>query len=386
MPDGRELASVRVLSSIAEIDAAAWNACAGGANPFVSHGFLAACEDSGSAVPKTGWLARHLVLEDSSGAVIAAAPLYAKSHSLGEYVFDQGWAQAYEQAGGKYYPKLLSAVPFTPVPGPRLLVRTGLEDKTQAERALVAGMIELARRHDISTVHVNFIDEMQKDRLAEMGFLIRTGCQFHWTNRGYATFDDFLADLSSRKRKTLRKERADALKDGLSVRIASGRDVREADWDAFFEFYMETGSRKWGRPYLTRAFFSLLQAAMPESIVLVLAERAGKPIAGALNLKGADALYGRYWGAVEHHPFLHFELCYYQAIDYAIAHGLARIEAGAQGEHKIQRGYLPVPTYSAHYIRDSGFRDAVANFLAHETPTMAAEIAALADLSPFKAR
>ena len=386
MPDGRELASVRILSSISEIEAAAWNACAGGANPFISHGFLAACEESGSAVPKAGWLARHLVLEDSSGAVIAAAPLYAKSHSLGEYVFDQGWAQAYEQAGGQYYPKLLCAVPFTPVPGPRLLVRAGLEDKAQAERALAAGMIELARRHEISSVHVNFIDEAQKASFAEMGFLIRTGSQFHWTNRRYASFDDFLADLSSRKRKTLRKERADALKDGLSVRIASGRDVREADWDAFFEFYMETGSRKWGRPYLTRDFFSLLQAAMPESIVLVLAERAGKAIAGALNLKGADALFGRYWGALEHHPFLHFELCYYQAIDYAIAHGLARVEAGAQGEHKIQRGYLPVPTYSAHYIRDPGFREAVANFLAHETPAVAAEMAGLSQLSPFKAR
>ena len=386
MPDGRELASVRILSSISEIEAAAWNACAGGGNPFISHGFLAACEDSGSAVPKAGWLARHLVLEDSSGAVIAAAPLYAKSHSLGEYVFDQGWAQAYEQAGGQYYPKLLCGVPFTPVPGPRLLVRSGLEDKAQAERALAAGMIELARRHEISSVHVNFIDEAQKPSFAEMGFLIRTGSQFHWTNRGYANFDDFLADLSSRKRKTLRKERAEALKDGLSVRIASGRDVREADWDAFFEFYMETGSRKWGRPYLTRDFFSLLQAAMPESIVLVLAERAGKAIAGALNLKGADALFGRYWGALEHHPFLHFELCYYQAIDYAIAHGLARVEAGAQGEHKIQRGYLPVPTYSAHYIRDPGFREAVANFLAHETPAVAAEMAGLSQLSPFKAR
>lgn len=384
MPDGRELASVRVLSSIGEIGAAEWDACAGDASPFVSHGFLAACEESGSAAPAQGWLPRHLVLEDSAGSVIGTAPLYAKSHSQGEYVFDHGWAQGYEQAGGRYYPKLLCAVPFTPVPGPRLLVRAGLTDQAEAGRALAAGMVDLARRHELSSVHITFVEESQKQSLAEMGFLIRTGYQFHWTNRGFASFDDFLAGLSSRKRKTLRRERAEALKDGLSIRVAAGSDITEGDWDAFFDFYMETGSRKWGRPYLTRPFFSMLQAAMPEKIVLVLAERGGKPVAGALNLRGPEALFGRYWGAIEHHPFLHFELCYYQAIEYAIAHGLSRVEAGAQGEHKIQRGYLPVPTYSAHHIRDRGFREAVAHFLAEETPAAAAEMAALATLSPFK--
>jgi len=384
MPDGREAATVRVVSSIAEIPADDWDACAGDANPFVSHGFLKACEESGSAGPETGWLGRHLALEDSAGAVIACAPVYAKSHSLGEYVFDHGWAHAFEQAGGRYYPKLLCAVPFTPVPGPRLLLRRRGRGKDEDLGALAAAMVELVRRHDLSSAHVNFVEEDQARALAELGFLVRAGYQFHWRNRGYGGFEDFLSDLSSRKRKAIRKERAQALSGGLSVRIAAGNDITESDWDAFFGFYMETGSRKWGRPYLTRPFFSLLQAAMPERIVLILAERGRRPVAGALNLCGRDALYGRYWGAVEHHSFLHFELCYYQAIDYAIAHGLGRVEAGAQGEHKIQRGYLPAPTFSAHYIADPGFRAAVARFVAEETRGIEAEMAALAELSPFK--
>ncbi|HLF58920.1 MAG TPA: GNAT family N-acetyltransferase [Alphaproteobacteria bacterium] len=384
MPDGREAATVRVAASISEIDAAAWDACAGGDNPFVSHAFLAACEDSRSAMAETGWLARHLALEDSAGALIGAVPLYAKSHSQGEYVFDHGWADAYNQAGGRYYPKLQGCVPFTPVPGPRILIRGGVGARADAEQTLAAAIVELARRHDLSSAHLTFVAEQQARRLAELGFLLRTGYQFHWHNRGYGSFEDFLGDMASRRRKNLRKERAQALSAGLKVRIATGRDIREADWDAFFDFYMETGSRKWGRPYLTRPFFSMLHAAMPEKIVLILAERAGTPVAGALNLRGRDALYGRYWGAAEEHPFLHFELCYYQAIEFAIAHGLARVEAGAQGEHKIQRGYLPQATYSAHYIRDSGFRDAVARFLAEESRSVAAEMAALSGLSPFK--
>ena len=378
MPDGRETAKVRVISKIAEVKAAAWDACAGPENPFVSHGFLSALEDSGSATAKTGWLPRHLVLEDAAGSVIAAAPLYIKSHSMGEYVFDQGWAQAYENAGGRYYPKLLSAVPFTPVPGRRLLARD-----EESQRLLAAAMIELARRHELSSVHINFTTEPEARRLAEFGFLIRTGFQFHWHNRGYETFDDFLGDLTARKRKMIRHERTEALRD-LTVRIARGGEISEADWDAFFDFYQETGSRKWGSPYLTREFFSRLSATMPEKIVLIFAERDGRPIAGALNVLGADALYGRYWGAIEHRPFLHFELCYYQAIEFAIAQKLSRVEAGAQGEHKVPRGYLPTPTYSAHYLRDSGFRDAVARFLQEETRAIAAEMAMLAEMSPFK--
>jgi predicted N-acyltransferase len=384
MPDGREAATLRAVASIADIGAAAWDACAGDSNPFVSHGFLSALEESGSTAAETGWLARHLAVEDAAGTLIGAAPLYVKSHSLGEYVFDQGWADTYERAGGRYYPKLLCAVPFTPVPGPRLMVREGAAEPGEIEAMLAAGMAELARRHRLSSVHVNFLDESVARRLTELGFLVRTGYQFHWQNRGYRSFEDFLSALSSRKRKALRKERKEAL-DGLTVRVAAGGDISESDWDAFFDFYMDTGSRKWGRPYLNRAFFSLLHAAMPEKIVLVLAERGGKPIAGALNLKGRDTLYGRYWGAIEERPFLHFELCYYQAIDYAIAHGLARVEAGAQGEHKIQRGYLPAPTFSAHLILDPGFREAIAEYLGRETPGVAEEMAALAGLSPFKA-
>ena len=363
---------------MAEIDAAAWDKLTGGANPFLAHGFLNALEESGSAVPETGWLPRHLVLEDAAGAAIAAAPLYMKSHSLGEYVFDQGWAQAYEQAGGHYYPKLQCCVPFTPVPGPRLLARDA-----ESESILAAAMIEIARRHELSSIHVTFAEEAQAHRLSDHGFLIRPGYQFHWNNRGYETFDDFLADLSARKRKSIRKERARAM-DGLDLRIATGKEIRESDWDAFFDFYMETGSRKWGRPYLTRAFFSLLQAAMPERVILFLAERGGRPVAGALNLLGADTLYGRYWGAVEDHPFLHFELCYYQAIDFAIAHKLARVEAGAQGEHKVQRGYLPQPTWSAHYIANPGFRRAVAKFLTYERREVAGIMAVLDGYSPYK--
>ena len=378
MPDGREAAKVRVISKIAEVKAADWDACAGPENPFVSHGFLSALEDSNSATAKTGWLPRHLVLEDAAGSVVAAAPLYIKSHSMGEYVFDQGWAQAYENAGGRYYPKLLSAVPFTPVPGQRLLARD-----EESQRLLAATMIELARRHELSSVHVNFTTGPEARRLAEFGFLIRTGFQFHWHNRGYGSFDDFLSDLTARKRKMVRHERSEALKD-LTVRIARGTEISEADWDAFFDFYQETGSRKWGSPYLTRGFFSRLSATMPEKIVLIFAERGGRPIAGALNVQGSDALYGRYWGAIEHRPFLHFELCYYQAIEFAIAQKLSRVEAGAQGEHKVPRGYLPTPTYSAHYLRDSGFRDAVARFLQEETRAVAAEMAMLAEMSPFK--
>ncbi len=358
--------------------AADWDACAGPENRFVSHGFLSALEDSASATAKTGWLPRHLVLEDAAGLVVAAAPLYIKSHSMGEYVFDQGWAQAYENAGGRYYPKLLSAVPFTPVPGQRLLARD-----EESRRRLAAAMIEIARRHELSSVHVNFTTEPEVRRLAEFGFLIRTGFQFHWRNRGYRSFDDFLNDLTARKRKMIRHERTDALKH-LTVRIARGGEISEADWDAFFDFYQETGSRKWGSPYLTREFFSRLSATMPDKIVLIFAERGGRPIAGALNVLGADALYGRYWGAIEHRPFLHFELCYYQAIEFAIAQKLARVEAGAQGEHKVPRGYLPTPTYSAHYLRDFGFRDAVARFLQEETRAVAAEMAMLAEMSPFK--
>jgi len=385
--DAATTATLKVFPRIGDIDAAAWDRLAipdaATANPFVSHAFLAALEAAGTTGPRTGWLPQHLVLEDESGGVAAAMPLYIKTHSQGEYVFDHSWADAYQRAGGAYYPELQCAVPFTPVPGPRLLV--GPSHGAEArERLLAAGAIELSRRLEVSSLHVTFADEATARRLGAAGFLPRTGQQFHWTNAGYLTFDDFLATLASRKRKSIRKERETALAAGLSVRHLTGREITEADWDAFYAFYMDTGDRKWGRPYLNRRFFSLLGAAMPEQCLLILVERDGRRIAGALNLVGGDCLYGRYWGAVEHHPCLHFEVCYYQAIDYAIANRLARVEAGAQGEHKLARGYLPVTTHSAHWIADPGLRRAVDRYLVEEREAVAAANAELRDLGPFR--
>jgi len=386
MPDCGGAFTIRVVDRIAAIPASAWDACAGLDNPFLSHAFLDALEVSGSAKAGTGWLPQHLALEDDGGRLLGAAPLYLKGHSYGEYVFDHGWADAYERAGGRYYPKLQCAVPFTPVAGPRLLIRgdASPEASQAITGALISGMVALARRHKVSSLHVTFPTAGEWERFAAAGFLQRTGQQFHWENAGYASFDDFLAALSSRKRKTIRKEREAALAGGIEIHTLTGDAIEKRHWDAFFRFYISTSDRKWGSPYLTREFFDLIGARMAEKIVLVMAEKNGRLVAGALNLRGGDTLYGRNWGCAGDFPFLHFEACYYRAIDFAIAHRLKRVEAGAQGQHKIQRGYLPSPTYSAHWIRDPGFKRAVADFLIRERRAVAHEMDALAELSPFK--
>jgi uncharacterized protein len=385
MPDG-DAYTIRVIDRIAAIPASAWDACAGSDNPFLSHAFLDALEESGSATAETGWLPQHLALEDAGGQILGVAPLYLKGHSYGEYVFDHGWADAYERAGGRYYPKLQCAVPFTPVTGPRLLVHPALgkEGGEAVADALISGMLELARRHKVSSLHVTFPTRGEWERFGEAGFLQRMGQQFHWENQGYSSFDDFLAALSSRKRKTIRKEREAALAGGIAIHTLTGAAIEKRHWDAFFRFYISTSDRKWGSPYLTREFFDLIGARMADRIVLMMAEKNGRPIAGALNLRGGDTLYGRNWGCAGDFPFLHFEACYYRAIDFAIAHGLRRVEAGAQGQHKIQRGYLPSPTYSAHWIRDPGFKRAVADFLARERRAVSHEMDELAELSPFR--
>ncbi len=352
-------------------------------NPFISHAFLSALEDSKSVGSRTGWQPRHLLAETADGALVATAPCYVKSHSRGEYVFDRGWAEAYERAGGRYYPKLQVAVPFTPATGRRLLVAPS-RHAAAIRPALGRGLIELCRHDDTSGVHVTFATEQECRSLGELGFLQRTDQQFHWQNAGYTRFDDFLAALASRKRKTIRRERQDALANGISVHWLSGSDLTEAVWDAFFTFYMETGSRKWGRPYLTREFYSLVGERMADRIVLVMAKRAGRWIAGAINFVGSRTLFGRHWGAIEYHPFLHFELCYYQAIDYAIAYKLSCVEAGAQGEHKIARGYMPRTTHSAHYIADPALRRAIADYLARERAYVAAVGAELAATAPYR--
>jgi predicted N-acyltransferase len=343
---------------------------------------LHSLEASGSATARTGWQPQHLVAETAEGTIVGAVPCYLKSHSRGEYVFDHGWADAYEHAGGRYYPKLQVSVPFTPATGPRLLVRQAEDDDVRA--ALVQGLIELCRRHQASSVHVTFAPKPEWDFLAGHGFLQRTDTQFHWENAGYASFEDFLSALNARKRKTIRRERREALAPGISVHWLTGTDLTEDVWDSFFAFYMETGSRKWGRPYLTRAFYSLVGDRMRDRIVLMMAKRSGRWIAGAINFIGADTLFGRHWGAIEHHPFLHFEMCYYQAIEFAIAKKLARVEAGAQGEHKLLRGYLPTTTYSAHYIADPRLRRAIADFLVRERAGVEAFSAELAAAAPFR--
>lgn len=376
--------TARIEPRISAIPATTWDALANPSpahfNPFLAHAFLAALETSGSVGEGTGWYPQHLVLEDADG-IAGLMPLYIKTHSQGEYVFDHSWADAYHRAGGRYYPKLQCAVPFTPVPGPRLIVRG--DDPERHEHALATTACELTRRLNASSLHVTFLDEAPWRRLGEMGFLLRTGQQFHFTNPGYASFDEFLQQLASRKRKQLRKERAEATA-GLTIRHLRGADITEAHWDAFFAFYMDTGSRKWGRPYLNRAFFSLIGETMSDHCLLILAEENGRPIAGALNMIGGDCLFGRYWGAIEQRPFLHFELCYYQAIDYAIANKLARVEAGAQGEHKLARGYRPITTYSAHWIADKALARAVARYLDHEREAIAEINADLSAAGPFR--
>ncbi len=382
MNDPNGAITVRIHAAIAEIPAAAWDACAGDVNPSVSHAFLSALEDSGSTTARTGWTPQHLSVAAPDGRVIGVVPLYAKTHSYGEYVFDYGWADAYERAGGRYYPKLLSAVPFTPVPGPRLLLHPDAPPETRVH--LIAAMVELANRRHISSVHVTFPERIEAEALTEAGFLQRVGQQFHWTNDGYRDFDDYLAALNSRKRKAVKKERREALAEGLEIEVLTGSDLNSRHWDAFYRFYLATADRKWGQAYLNRKFFALIGERMPDNVVLVLAQREGKYVAGALNLLGKDTIYGRNWGSYGDYKFLHFECCYYRAIEFAITHGLKRVEAGAQGPHKLQRGYLPVPTYSAHWIPDPGFRRAVAQFLARERDMVERKIDALAEYSPFR--
>lgn len=370
--------TARIADGVSAIPAADWDACAGVGNPFLSHAFLSILEESGSATARSGWQPVPIVVDGADGRPAAIAPAYAKSHSQGEYVFDHAWADAWERAGGRYYPKLQVAVPFSPVPGERLLLRD-----PAAAPALIAAIEAVTEQHDLSSAHATFVAAEQVPLFEAAGWLVRQGTQFHWANDGYASFDDFLGQLASRKRKAIRRERERAVA-GLTIRHLTGPDLTEAAWDVFWRFYQDTGSRKWGRPYLTRRFFSLLGERMAERVLLILAEREGVPIAGALNLIGADTLYGRYWGCTQDVPFLHFELCYYQAIDAAIARGLARVEAGAQGEHKLARGYVPVPTWSAHYIPDPGFRRAIADFLARERLAVEEEQAFLGELAPFR--
>ena len=378
---------VRVERSIASVAAEDWDACANpptrAYNPFVSHKFLAALETSGSVSPDTGWLPQHLILETEDGGVAGCMPCYLKSHSQGEYVFDYGWAAAFEAAGGEYYPKLQCSVPFTPVTGRRLLVPDSEEAKHH-ETLLAYAAVQLTKQLDASSLHITFLTEAEWSNLGELGMLRRTDQQFHWVNNGYGTFDDFLGELSSRKRKTVRKERRDAFTNGIEIEWLTGSDITEAHWDSFFDFYVDTGARKWGTPYLNREFFSLAAEAMSDEIVLIMCKRDGYYIAGALNFLGGDTLYGRYWGCLEDHRFLHFETCYYQAIDFAIAHGIRRVEAGAQGTHKLARGYLPVTTYSAHFIANAGLSQAVSDYLEQERAAIRQEIEILKAHSPFR--
>ncbi len=380
MADGGDKAA-RTVASIRNIDATQWNGLANPPeapfNPFVSHHFLDALEASGSVSPETGWAPSHLVME-SAGALVAAAPCYLKSHSFGEYVFDHHWADAYQRSGGRYYPKLLCASPFTPVPGPRLLAAT-----PAGKSALAAALGDLAARLGVSSVHANFLSDADAAAFRSQGWLMRRGVQYHWFNQGFGCYEDFLAALASRKRKALRRERREAA-EGLTIRRVTGCDIDERLWDAFWTFYQDTGDRKWGRPYLTRDFFREIARTMSDRLMMVVAEHAGRPIAGALNFIGGDALYGRYWGRTEDRPFLHFEVCYHQAIEFAIEHGLARVEAGAQGEHKIARGYEPVPTLSAHWIADPRFRAAISHYLDQERREIDGELTALGEMTPFR--
>jgi predicted N-acyltransferase len=396
--------TLEAVSSVSQISADDWNACAnplcaGSAassklagdsradskvayNPFVSHAFFNALEASVSASARTGWGPRHLIAR-SGGEVAGIVPCYLKSHSQGEYVFDHGWADAFERAGGNYYPKLQATVPFTPATGPRLLVRPG-SSATRIREALAGGLIGLCEATQASSVHVTFTREEEWKFLAQHGFLQRTDQQFHWRNEGYATFEDFLGTLNARHRKAIKRERREALEHGITIHHLTGSEITPDAWDAFFDFYMETGSRKWGRPYLTREFFNIIGETMAEDVLLVMAKRDGRWIAGAINFIGSDTLFGRNWGAVEHHPFLHFEVCYYQAIDFAIQRGLKRVEAGAQGEHKIARGYLPQTTYSAHYIADPSLRRAVGDYLKHERHYVQQAVRELTEAGPFR--
>lgn len=372
-----ENVTAEIAKSVGQLDAGQWDALAGG-NPFMSHAFLSALEDSGSVGGGTGWSAAPIIIKGDDGALAGALPAYLKNHSQGEYIFDHHWADAYENAGGRYYPKLQIAAPFSPVPGPRLL----MNDPAIAPQLLAAAEM-IVEQNGLSSAHATFVEESQLDAFRAGDWLIRKGTQFHWQNNGYESFDDFLAALSSRKRKAIRKERKGA-NAAVDIEILSGTEITAAHWDAFWIFYQDTGIRKWGQPYLTRACFDIMGERMGDKIILFLAHRDGNAVAGALNFIGNDCLYGRYWGCTENIPFLHFELCYYRAIELAIARGLSRVEAGAQGEHKLARGYVPVPTYSAHYIADAGFRRAIADFLIRESAAMDRQMEFLGEMAPFK--
>ncbi|MEO0542561.1 MAG: GNAT family N-acetyltransferase [Pseudomonadota bacterium] len=382
---------VRVVDSFADVAHDKWDTLAGASksnsveayNPFLSHAFLSALEESGSATRHTGWYGQHLILENEKGDLLGGALGYLKSHSQGEYVFDHAWADAFERAGGRYYPKLQSSVPFTPATGPRLLVSPHVNPEA-GRVALASAMAQLSEKLGISSAHVTFASQSDVEAMKKCGFLHRTDQQFHFQNVGYGNYADFLETLSSRKRKNLKKEREGAKANGIDIAWLTGSDLTEDVLDTFFGFYTDTGNRKWGRPYLTRQFFSLIAERMAEDILLVMAKRNGRYIAGAINFVGSETIFGRHWGCVEHHPFLHFEVCYHQAIDFAIERGLKVVEAGAQGEHKLARGYLPVTTHSAHYIPHEGFRRAIADYLDHERDDVARFGKILTRAAPFK--
>ena len=383
MPEGADTVTIRRVSSLEKVFPAAWDACAGSGNPFLSYAFLSAMERSGSASAESGWAPAHLLAEDSTGQLVACAPLYVKSHSFGEYVFDRQWADFWQRHGRSYYPKLQCAVPFSPVTGPRLLVRPDQVGRG-LQVALAGAMSQLAEQAELSSAHITFSTEEEARALCEHGWLLRMGEQYHWNNNGYACFSDFLSELSSRKRKSIRKEREKANSLGVTIHSLTGSDIKPHHWDAFYRFYRDTVEKKWAYAYLNREFFTLLGESLADRVLLVMAEQDGLPVAGALNLIGADCLYGRNWGAEGDFKYLHFELCYYRAIDFAIEHGLARVEAGAQGEHKVSRGYMPVPTWSTHWIRELPFREPIATFLSQERALVFENIQALAETGPFR--
>ncbi len=373
---------IEIVTSIADIPSNCWDTLAG-SNPFLQHAFLLALEETGCACVETGWQPYHLCLKNNQGDFLGAVPLYIKSHSYGEYVFDHAWANAYERAGGRYYPKLQSSIPFSPVTGARLLCHP-TENQTSVQHALLEGLKAVTEQLSVSSTHLTFLREAELPPLEDNGFLVRHDKQYHWQNNNYTDFEAFLSTLSSRKRKQIRKERKTALSSGVKIQTVKGTDITESMWDAFFTFYLDTGAKKWGQPYLNKEFFMQIGKNMPDNIVLFLCTNDGKPIAAALNIVGGNTLYGRYWGCIEHHPCLHFEACYYQAIDYAIKHNIKTVEAGAQGEHKLARGYVPTTTYSAHWIPNDGFREAVANFLVDEKQQVAFEKEILSKHTPFK--
>ena len=398
LPNGHLMTSkpveytLRTTADFSDIARDEWDSLAGSSrfitsaeyyNPFISHAYLSSLEESGAVSAETGWMPRHLVLEDENGRLLGALPAYIKSHSMGEYIFDHGWADAYDRAGGRYYPKLQSSIPFTPATGPRLITRNGI-DPDPVRHALAAGARTLTERLGLSSAHATFVPKDELPSFEQEGFLHRTDQQFHFTNEGYETYDDFLETLASRKRKNLKKERRTALENGIEIEWLTGSDLTENIWDTFFAFYMDTAGRKWGRPYLNRTFFSLIGERMADDILLVMARRDGRYIAGAINFIGSDTLFGRHWGCIEDHPYLHFEVCYHQAIDFAIDRKLRTVEAGAQGEHKLARGYLPVTTHSAHFIAHPGLRDAVANYLEHERRDVEMVSEALTQHGPFR--